>query len=246
MRRLTPFFSFYGAKYNLAPYYPNPENNLIIEPFAGSAAYACLHYERQVKLYDVDDNICRLWAYLIRASKEEILSLPLIEPEMLVDDLDCHEEGKLLIGWWLQGGVSSPRKSLSTWAASEGGVLDKVNYWSELCRNRLAGQIHQINHWTITQKSYEEIESVDATWFIDPPYQCKAGRHYRHNVIDFDHLSDWCQLQNGLVIVCENENSERWLPFKRLKENTGQRKKRNLEMIWTNKRVGQLSLFSDL
>ena len=34
-------FYFYGGKRRLARYYPQPQHRVIVEPFAGSAAYAC-------------------------------------------------------------------------------------------------------------------------------------------------------------------------------------------------------------
>ena len=49
MNRLKPFWSFYGAKYNLAPKYPSPVGDSIVEPFAGSAQYSLLHYQKNVQ-----------------------------------------------------------------------------------------------------------------------------------------------------------------------------------------------------
>jgi site-specific DNA-adenine methylase len=49
---LRPFFTYTGGKYRLAPRYPEPRHNLIIEPFAGSAGYSLRHPEREVLLID--------------------------------------------------------------------------------------------------------------------------------------------------------------------------------------------------
>jgi hypothetical protein len=42
-RTVRPFFSFFGSKWRVAPHYPAPERDLIIEPFAGSAGYSLRH-----------------------------------------------------------------------------------------------------------------------------------------------------------------------------------------------------------
>ena len=35
----------------------------------------------------------------------------------------------------------------------------------------IANQLENIRHWKIIHGSYEDLENVEATWFIDPPYQ---------------------------------------------------------------------------
>jgi len=53
-------------------------------------------------------------------------------------------------------------------------------------------------------RSYETAPDIEATWFIDPPYQ-KMGRHYVHSlsVDQYGSLATWCQSRQGQVIVCE-------------------------------------------
>jgi 16S rRNA G966 N2-methylase RsmD len=76
------------------------------------------------------------------------------------------------------------------------------------------------------------IANVEATWFIDPPYQ-KAGKYYTgHNKMDFEKLGEWCKSRKGQVIVCENQGAD-WLPFRFLTEHRGSMQK-NTEVIWTN------------
>ena len=48
-----------------------------MEPFAGSAAYACRYADRRVILCDADPVICAIWEYLINVSASEVLALPL-------------------------------------------------------------------------------------------------------------------------------------------------------------------------
>jgi hypothetical protein len=63
--------------------------------------------------------------------------------------------------------------------------------------------------------SYEDAPDVEATWFIDPPYQHANRRGYLCKGIDYARLSDWCRSRRGQVIVCEQEGAD-WLPFKPL------------------------------
>ena len=79
--------------------------------------------------------------------------------------------------------------------------------WVEHFRDQLVRQKPLIADWTITQSSCADIPLRDAHWHVDPPYQGKPGRGYRHNEIDFDHLGDWCWELPGAVDVCEERGS---------------------------------------
>jgi site-specific DNA-adenine methylase len=72
--RLIPY---YGAKHSIARKYPPPEYPTIIEPFAGSAAYSSLYSDREIILIDKDPIIAGIWKWLIGASEDEILELPI-------------------------------------------------------------------------------------------------------------------------------------------------------------------------
>jgi hypothetical protein len=50
--RLKPFFSYFGAKWRLAPKYPPPLHRTIVELFAGSACYATSYADREVILVE--------------------------------------------------------------------------------------------------------------------------------------------------------------------------------------------------
>jgi site-specific DNA-adenine methylase len=75
---LRPFFSFYGGKWRAAPYYPTPQFNRVIEPFAGAAGYSTRHHERDVVLVEADPVIAGLWRWLIAAPSSEVLALPAV------------------------------------------------------------------------------------------------------------------------------------------------------------------------
>jgi len=232
--------SYYGSKYRLAPRYPTPRHDTIVEPFAGGAGYA-LHYpERKVHLYDLNEKVCGVWDYVIRATPHEILTLPLLEPTQTIHDLpdSVPQEAKWLIGWWLMYAMEKPRDRFSPLGASQ-LAISGTRLWALERRARIADTCARIKHWRVTQGGYETIPQQHATWFIDPPYQGKAGRVYPHNRVDFPALAEWCKSREGQVMVCENSDSAPWLPFEPFHEYVGGhgshgRRKTTQEVWWTN------------
>lgn len=236
---LAPFFSFYGGKYRIAPKYPEPLQDRIIEPFAGSAGFSLRYPDRQIALYDIDPKICGVWDYLINVSESEAASLPEILAEETVDDYNLPQEAKWLIGFCLNSAKSQPAKRPSKWAISRADrQKTDATFWGEKRRNRIVTQLQYIRHWTIENRSYAEIDNCEAYWFVDPPYNNKAGSHYRHSKVDYCHLADWCKSRQGSVVVCENTGAD-WLPFKNFidaqaRPNCKGAPKVSKEAIWTN------------
>lgn len=74
-------FSYFGSKHRLARRYPEPDYDTIVEPFAGSAGYSFYgtRWRKRVYLYDVDENVVEVWRYLIEASADDIMSLPVLK-----------------------------------------------------------------------------------------------------------------------------------------------------------------------
>lgn len=204
---MKPMFCYYGAKNRVGRKYPEPIYDTVIEPFAGSAGYSVSWNAKHVYLSDLDERICGVWEYLIQSSPEDILALPDIVDN--VDNITVCQEAKWLIGWWLNKGCSYPMKQPSTWMKA--GKAPN-SWWGPAIKNRLATQCTQIKHWSIKQCSYENVDNRRATWFVDPPYNNKAGSYYTYNIINYDRLAEWCQERAGQVIVCENAGAS-WLPF---------------------------------
>ena len=232
--RAERVISYYGSKYRLAPKYDTPKHRTIIEPFAGGAGYS-LHYpEYDVRLYDLNEKLCAVWEYVINVDPDEIRKLPLIGVGASVDDYDLTQEQRWLIGWWVANGVASPQKKLTGFTKTQYQRSHKAKtVWTSTRRELVAQTSERIKHWKIEQRSYDTLDNDEATWFIDPPYQCKAGRHYKHNDIDFEHLATWCRSRRGQVQVCENTNSEMWLPFEKFHVTQGAQCK-TTEAIWRN------------
>lgn len=232
--QLRPFFGYYGGKWRDTPkYYPKPQYETIVEPFAGSAGYALRYAGHRIILCEVDPVLAEVWKYLTRVSAKEILAIPDLPPNGSVDDLKVPQEARWLVGFWLNRGTASPRKSPSRWMRDG---IRPGSFWGRRVRQTIASQVDAIRHWQVFNCSYENCpEPRVATWFVDPPY-VTAGKHYRYGSeqIDYASLAAWCRSRPGQVIVCENEGAK-WLPFRELADvKTTRSDRRSKEVVWLN------------
>jgi len=214
-------FSYYGSKSKIVDYYPPPKHKRIIEPFAGSARYSLKYWQNDVLLVDKYPVIIGIWNYLIQATKDDIMALPDLKTGDNVDSFNISQEEKWLIGFCINGGSAQPKKTAKDY-----------NTWGE-AKIRIAEDVQKIKHWKVILGSYDELENVEATWFIDPPYQF-GGEWYVKSTkqIDFTNLAEWCKTRKGQVVVCENTKAD-WLPFKPMTEMQGAMFK-TTEAIWSN------------
>lgn len=231
-------WSYYGSKTKLAALYPKPIYNKIFEPFAGAAKYSLLHFDNEVTLVDKYKDIIDIWYWLQNCSEKDILSLPKYKKGDSIKNIDfgCNGANKFM-GFMVGRGLSRPQYKVSPFVASE------KQYHFEYTYKRIANSLYKIRHWKFICDDYFNIENIEATWFIDPPYQF-GGQNYKHSSknIDFNKLSEWSVERKGQVIVCENTKAN-WLPFEPIKNIQGSIYK-STEAIWTNiKTEKQLKLF---
>lgn len=214
---LRPFWRYFGAKWRIAPKYPAPKFQTLVEPFAGAAGYSLRHYERDVVLVEENPVVASVWRYLIGATGNEIRRIPYVEA---VDDLPAWvpQEARWFVGFTLCAGDTRPRARMSPMVKRDGGCW-KID--------RLAAQVDLIKHWRIIEGSYLLAPDARATWFVDAPYfvsgapakgaKDKGRVRYPNGAeaLDFPALGRWCRAREGQVIVCEQEGAE-WLPFQPL------------------------------
>lgn len=209
---MRPMFPYYGSKWNMARYYPKPEQDLVIEPFAGGAGYSSFYDARKVLLIDKDPIIAGLWTYLTKVSAAEIMALPEL-PEVgdSVDNYALPQEAKWLIGFWLNRGSATPKKARTAYSAR----TDKAQLnWGSKAKERVASQLEHVSGWQVREGTFSDAPEINATWFVDPPYGDK-GKYYRVPFSDFDRLGAWCLTRPGMVIACEATGAD-WLPFEEL------------------------------
>lgn len=218
-------WSYFGSKSKIVNYYPEPRYDLIMEPFAGSGRYALKWFERQVHLNDINPVIYNMWDYVINTSTIEMIeNLPELKYQDYIKDVEgLSQVERDLMGYFACRGVASPAKRVSSWAA-DGNEIRKG-------KDRILKYKPKIQHWVLTSVDYKELPDVEATWFIDPPYQHNIGK-YVYNDMNYEELADWCKSRKGQVIVCENSKAD-WLDFRYLAEYRGS-KKQSVEVIWTN------------
>jgi hypothetical protein len=175
-----------------------------------------------------------MWRYLIGVSPAEIRRIPDVDHvEALPSWVPAG--GRALVGFWMGIADYVPRKKLSANAKKHLAKGWMTYGWGGAIKERIASQVESIRHWQVLEGDALNLEpSFDATWFVDPPYNNRAGSHYVHSRVDYAALGAWCQRAAGQVIVCENEGAT-WLPFRpfgRFKNNINGAGSR--EVIWTN------------
>lgn len=203
---LAPFFSYFGGKWRLAPRYPRPRHETIVEPFAGSAGYATRFHWCRVILVEKDPTVAGIWRWLINATAREIMALP-EDPELLqrgparaMMELNLNQASRY---------VGQDRKRYG------GGTFDGQSgrTWCRVIRARIASQVDKIRHWQVIEGDYTQAPDVAATWFIDPPYEGIDAYRCKGAAINYPALGAWCRERRGQVIVCEQQGAT-WLPFR--------------------------------
>lgn len=132
-------------------------------------------------------------------------------------------EEKVVMGWWTSRGLRSPGNTISSRVHENGGTRK--------LKKTAIQNLEKIKHWKIMSKDYRRIPNIEATWFIDPPYQYPKSK-YKFHKLNYEELADWCKSRKGQVIVSENEKAT-WMDFKFLTTYQGMAGKQ-IETIWTN------------
>lgn len=231
-------FNYFGRKARIAGLYPRPDHDTIIEPFAGSAAYALHsdHWLKNVILIERHPDIAELWRWLISPTTNAatILELPDMPASAALDD-----ETRPTLEELGFGPPGSPSRTLASLSSPSADFRKSVvsswmaKGWPSL-RSRIAGSIHKVKHWQLIEGDYREAPDIEATWFIDPPYQKIAhGYESDRTDINFTELAQWCLSRPGQLIVCEESGAD-WLPFEPLTAKKTLNATDTLEVVYTN------------
>ena len=234
-------FSYYGSKSKIVDYYPPPKHKKIIEPFAGSARYSLKYWQNDILLVDKFEVVVNVWKWLQKCSYNDIIKLPRLTNGMDIRTLNLTEEELNFVGFMAGVAQGKPRMKVSPFAAIHFEEARKSKY------ETIAEQLYKIRHWEIKCDDYRNIENIEATWFIDPPYQHGGQHQYKFNnkSIDFSELGEWCKNRNGQVLVCENTKAD-WLPFMPMKTIQGCANSFTTEAIWSNHKTNYDSVQQSL
>ena len=230
-------FSYYGSKSKIVDLYPPPKHKKIIEPFCGSARYSLKYWQNDVLIMDKSENLINVWKWLQQCSKKDILKLPKLTTGLDIRKIELSEIERTFLSYLVASG--RPSNIVTKFMDYDNG--------NQKVYKRIADSLELIKHWEIKLGSYDELENIEATWFIDPPYMF-GGEHYKESNknIDFSKLAEWCKNRNGQTIVCENMKAD-WLDFKPLTKIQGACQTNTTEAIWSNHKTNydnvQVSLF---
>lgn len=214
--RISSVFSYYGGKSKIVDCYPRPSHDVVIEPFAGAAAYAWRWRDHAIWINDLDPRTYAIWAFLTSSDALDAVRqyVPAnVKAGMRVSEI-CSKSTPV-------GLVELMRAEANRGTQGARGVHDTITSMGQSCWHRLRPKmetvIPSIQHWYVTNLPYDQLDfgAASATWFIDPPYANIAGNRYREAAINYDILADWCLSRRGQIIVCENDGAS-WLPFTKM------------------------------
>lgn len=131
-------FYYFGSKARLASTYEAPRYPVIVEPFAGSAGYSCLHHTHAVILVEADARVVALWRQLMRMSPAEVLTIP--APQVGVRSTDLLVMLRAASEHSLTGAYITVTERM-------------VSRWGNLLR-RMADMIPKVQHWQIIEGDY--------------------------------------------------------------------------------------------
>lgn len=226
-------FYYYGGKRRLARFYPPAQHAVVVEPFAGSAAYA-LHQLDQTKrarpvdrviLVEKDPRVCKTWERLLAMEADELTNYPI--PSV----------GERTSDFLLMTAACSNRI-----ARTESMIVTER---MPVVVRRMFRQIARVlpyvkDHVEIIEGDYTEAPDIQATWFIDPPYHVDGraqsrGMGYAEKcdsyALDYEALAKWCRARRGQKIVCEQVGAD-WLPFKHLRWARDSIGNKAAEAVW--------------
>lgn len=210
-------FPYFGRKARHAGKYPAPAFPLVIEPFAGSMAYTAHHRPQMGIGIEADSRVVDLWH---RGVSMGLLGSTLVPPAQgsttsdLLVKLASYSEHSLT-----SGDMKVSSRMLRDWDSVVRRMAE-VGSWAA-------------DHVLYTLGDWKHAPNVEATWFIDPPYQYANRRGYKHGAsgVDFAALAEFCKTRRGQVIVCEQQGAD-WLPFEPLYELGSHRGARSTEVVW--------------
>jgi len=131
--------------------------------------------------------IYNIWNWLINeASSELILKHKDFFAGQDISQIDLDKAHKDLIGFCINRGSIVPKSIVQKWSCQ---VASKPNWASTTAFSlqRIAKLLPEIKHWKTQIGDYKNLPDIEATWFIDPPYQF-GGEHYSVNGIDYSEL----------------------------------------------------------
>lgn len=193
---------------------------------------------REVWLNDLDPKTYSIWKFLTSDDASDIVEAHVpdtVQPGQLVTDIIPAEHPGL---------IEICRAEANQGTQGAKGIHNQITSMGAKCwkvKRKLRAVIPEVKNWKITNVDYKDLMNVEATWFVDPPYQNNAGRRYRTNQVDYEHLGWWCLNRLGQIVVCENAGAT-WGDFKpmehpRVSIRSRYQRADAREVVWTRPAV---------
>jgi site-specific DNA-adenine methylase len=226
-------FYFYGGKRRLARFYPAPQYKVIVEPFAGSAAYSVRHVQlvdgaravERVVLVEKDPRVCEVWRRLLDMDPDDLANYPI------------PDAGDRTSDFLLMTSACSNRIART----EEMTVTNRMPTVLRRMFRQIARVLPDVKgRIEIVEGDYTEAPDLEATWFIDPPYHVMGrpqsrGMGYAEgcnsHALDYTELAAWCRQRRGQKIVCEQKGAT-WLPFEHLRWARDSIGNKSAEVVW--------------
>ncbi len=226
LSRITgPLFKWFGSKWLSSRLLPEPQHNLIVEPYAGSAGYSLRHFTNRVIVWDDDCNLQTLWRFLVKASHFEILDIPIDIPEGTdIRSLGLSTGQAMLLKHWQRTNNVG-----NTWTTSPWGHLP--GQWTRNTRARIAAEVSAISHWEVKPIPWT---LIDCTYFIDPPYEYNYRYAFKREGFSHSELAKRVMAIEypAQIIVCEaicpkTRRTPSYLPFEFFGDRITSRRKKS-------------------
>lgn len=231
-------FYYYGGKAGVASRYPVPQFPTVVEPFAGGAGYSMHHLFKgnieRVVLVEKDPRVAGLWKRLLEMTPDEVMAIP-------VPPAGSNTADFFYMTTATSNGVARSHRMT---------VTKRMPELIEMMKRRVARLLPVAKgHVEVIEGDYSQAPNIEATWFIDPPYQPHVAKRTSSRTgspqgmgyapgcdsssLGFEALSRWCRGRDGQVLVVEQEGAD-WLPFlpllARQHDSLNQPK---VEVLWT-------------